>query len=483
MLWSVEKNGGERKMSLFRGSKSIVLIGLILLAASGALAEPTGKIVGKVTDAKTGEGLPGANVRIENTKCGACSDLDGSFTIINVPVGMYNVEATFIGFKRSRTKGVSVVQNQTTIQDFKLEIERIGIPTFDLANVEGEPQQIESSQLKGTIITPHMEQKIPKEKNVLYCSTMQLAWNALADDIIKERIRLEGNPPVVKAMNKRLSSRKDLSEESYVAMAEWLTEEFLQRLNKTLKEKFGDQAPPEVKEPIPTGPPMFLAYAYLFKNLVFNKPFELLPDELLFISGSQYLDDYAIAFGIDYYKDEEKYREMGKQVKVVEYLDDNHFIIELQSKSENDQILLAKVKPGNTLLETIEEAEKKAKGGYSAQPHLRKGETLRIPVLNFYVKHSFSELSGKKFANNGKENWEISKAIQWIRFKLNQKGALLKSEARIVGIGASAPPPNYIPPRQFIFDKPFLICLKQKGARYPYFAMWVGNTELMVKAN
>jgi hypothetical protein len=27
----------------------------------------------------------------------------------------------------------------------------------------------------------------------------------------------------------------------------------------------------------------------------------------------------------------------------------------------------------------------------------------------------------------------------------------------------------------------FLICLKQKSDRYPYFALWVGNAELLVK--
>lgn len=349
------------------------------------------------------------------------------------------------------------------------------------ALVDEDPLQIESSQLQGTIITSHLEQDVPPAKNVLYCSTLQLAWAALEDEVIGEKIRLEGDPLVVKALDKRLSTRNDLSEECYVAMAERLTEEFLQRLNKILKEKFGDQAPPEVKESIPPGPPRFLAYACLFKNLEFLVPFELLPNELPFHSGDNTLEGRAIAFGIDDYRDEGKPREMGKQVRAVQYRDGDQFIVEMESKSKDDQILLAKVKPGKTLLETIEAVEQTAKEGCSTQPLLKEEETLRIPVLNFNVKHTFSELSGKKFANKGKEDWAIDQAIQWTRFRLNQKGALLKSEARIMVRGC-APSPDYVPPRRFVFDKPFLICLKQKGARYPYFAMWVGNTELMVKA-
>lgn len=451
----------------------------ILLATSGVCTKSTGKIVGKVTDAGPGKGLPGASVIIVGTKMGAATEIDGSYIIINVPIGTYALQVSLPGHQTATVTGVRTIQGKTTRQDIELE----GVTNKDAASlVDAEPPQIESSQLKGTVITPTMEQEIQPGKNVLYCSTLQIAWNALEDEIIKEKIRLEGDPPVVKALNKRLSSKEDLSENSYVAKAELLTDEFLSDLNKTLKAKFGDQAPPEVREPIPPGPPRFMAYAYLFKNLQFNNPFELLPDKLLFYSGDQTLSGCVIAFGIDIFTDEAKYRGMGKQVKVIEYLNYDHFIIELQSKSLNDQILLAKVKPGKTLLEIIEDVERTAAGGNSARPRLKEWETVCIPVLNFNVNHTFPELSGKRFANKGKEEWTIDKAVQWTRFKLNQKGALLKSEARMTVTTAIGPSPNFVLPRQFIFDKPFLVYLKQKGAKYPYFAMWVGNTELMVKA-
>jgi hypothetical protein len=354
----------------------------------------------------------------------------------------------------------------------------------DIASlVDEEPKQIESTQLQGTIIAPYLEQDIPAGKNVLFCSTLQLAWNALEDEVIGEKILLEGEPSVVKALGKRLATRKDLSEDCYVAMAERLSEEFLQRLNRALKEKFGDQAPPEVKEAIPPGAPRFLAYAYLFKNLEFLVPFELIPDELSFYSGDNALEGRAIAFGMEEYKDEGRQQEMARQVRAIQYLNGDQFLIEMESKSKDDRILLAKINPRETLLKTVEAVEQTARGGCSTQPHLKEGETLRIPALNFNVKHTFAELSGKRFVNKGKEDWAIDRAIQWTRFRLNQKGALLKSEARIYAQACEpGPSPNYVPPRRFVFDKPFLICLKQKGARYPYFAMWVGNTELMVKA-
>jgi hypothetical protein len=34
--------------------------------------------------------------------------------------------------------------------------------------------------------------------------------------------------------------------------------------------------------------------------------------------------------------------------------------------------------------------------------------------------------------------------------------------------------------RNLVFDKPFLILLKRREAKRPYFALWVGNAELLV---
>ena len=455
-------------------NKDLVLIGVILLAASGAFAEATGKIVGKVTDAKTGEGLPGANVIVLGKKLGSATDLDGSFVIINVPVGALILQASMIGFKPSKATIVQVVQGQTTVQDFRLEVQTIEIGEtrhiIDPKTLDRDPDQVESSQLKGTIVTAHMEEPIRSDKNLLYCSTFQIVWNALEDEFIKEKIRLEGDPPTVQALNKRLSTKDDLSEKCYVAVAGKLTEELLQKINKSLKDKFGDQAPPEVRETINAVLPQIFAYAYLFKNLQFPVPFELCPDSLWFQTDSLERQR-VVAFGFNFQTDAKKQQEMKEQIRVLSVDKDDHVIIQLITKSENDELILAMVEPKKTLFETIEAVEKACNKGRANPPQQRVGG-LGIPIIDFNVKHSYPEVCGKRFLNEKWKEWWINKATQWIRFRLNERGAYLKSEARLVVIGA---------PWSVVFNRPFLIYLKQKGARYPYFAMWVGNTELMVK--
>ena len=62
------------------------------LLSSLVFAGSTGKISGNVIDASTGEGLPFANVFINGTGMGAATDIDGHFTILNVPPGVYSVK-------------------------------------------------------------------------------------------------------------------------------------------------------------------------------------------------------------------------------------------------------------------------------------------------------------------------------------------------------------------------------------------------------
>ena len=78
------------------------------LATSPILAGDTGKIAGKVTDAKTGEPLPGAIIMIEGTKAGASADIDGSYFIINLPPGRYSVRISLMGYAAVVKKNVDV---------------------------------------------------------------------------------------------------------------------------------------------------------------------------------------------------------------------------------------------------------------------------------------------------------------------------------------------------------------------------------------
>lgn len=72
----------------------LVLFTLISVRLMGQ----TGTITGVVIDAGTEETIIGANVLVEGTSLGAVSDLDGSFTIRNVPIGPQVLRVSFITY-------------------------------------------------------------------------------------------------------------------------------------------------------------------------------------------------------------------------------------------------------------------------------------------------------------------------------------------------------------------------------------------------
>ena len=88
-------------------------------------AGETGKIAGRVTDATTGEPLPGVNIIIVGTTQGAVSDVDGYYSIIKVDPGTYSVQASLVGFARFTVQNVRVQIDRTTEVDFAMTEETI----------------------------------------------------------------------------------------------------------------------------------------------------------------------------------------------------------------------------------------------------------------------------------------------------------------------------------------------------------------------
>jgi len=68
-------------------------------------------ISGQITDKKTGEGLPFANViLIQGDKhiAGTTTDLDGNYSFTNVDEGIYDVKAVYVGYPDQRITGIKI---------------------------------------------------------------------------------------------------------------------------------------------------------------------------------------------------------------------------------------------------------------------------------------------------------------------------------------------------------------------------------------
>ncbi len=93
-----------------------LLCALILMTLGLAFAQQipsgSGGISGVVLDAE-GEKLPGANVLVLGTRLGAATDLDGRFSVRDVPQGTYDLRVSLLGYTTGRIEGVEVVPADT----------------------------------------------------------------------------------------------------------------------------------------------------------------------------------------------------------------------------------------------------------------------------------------------------------------------------------------------------------------------------------
>jgi len=102
---------------------SALLIAILLpLALFGGTV---GKIIGTTTDKESGKPLMGVNIVIKGTSMGAASDMDGRFYIFNIPPGIYELEASYIGYAKTTIQNVRISVDLTTDVNFLLDREAV----------------------------------------------------------------------------------------------------------------------------------------------------------------------------------------------------------------------------------------------------------------------------------------------------------------------------------------------------------------------
>ena len=98
-------------------------------------AQGKGKIIGKITDASTGENLPGANVILIGTNYGVSSDRFGYYKIEDIPFGTYTLKVSYIGYKSYSTSLELNRAKHTINVDVKLSISAITLKDIVVAGL------------------------------------------------------------------------------------------------------------------------------------------------------------------------------------------------------------------------------------------------------------------------------------------------------------------------------------------------------------
>lgn len=317
-----------------------------------------------------------------------------------------------------------------------------------IANVQVFASEIE--------IQPTMQSRSNAQDRV-WVGTFQLVWNDFMDKIVHNPIRFrEGTPVFVQELNKQEFTTEDISEASYYKITTKVTNKTKQQITKAIRKKFKETSDILDKLDLTPRNDKFLIYAMLKKDFEFPTEFKKLGT---YAFGNDQTAEY---FGVT--KNSKDEYENG--VKVLFYNNVDDYAVLLKTKS-NDEVYLYK-NAANKEFQYLYSDMLKKKAAFKGETVFGNDDELRVPNIKFFEEKSFDELSGKRVMGT---NLVIDQAIETIKFDMDNKGVKLKSEAAMTIMKMSLMPDSE--QRLFYFDNTFVIFLKEKSKKSPYFALRV----------
>ena len=310
---------------------------------------------------------------------------------------------------------------------------------------------------EGIEVLPTMQSRANAQDRV-WVGTFQLVWNDFVNKVIHIPVRFrEGTPVSVQELNKQTFTETDLSENCYYKKTGKITKRTQKQIAKAIKKKFNETS--DLLDQIDWNPKQekFLIYAMLKKDFEFLNEFEKLGKEP-FGQGQE-----AEYFGIS-----KNNKELSEGVEVLFYNSDNDFAVKLATKNQ-DEVYLYK-NSSNKAFNYIWDDMWKKNSYFNGITKFKDNDELKVPNVKFSEEKMFDEVTNKRIMGT---NLVIDKAMETIKFDMNNKGVELKSEAAMAIATCSLPSPEERIPRLFYFDDTFVIFLKETGKKNPYFALRV----------
>ena len=326
-------------------------------------------------------------------------------------------------------------------------------------------------QADGITVIPTMRDTITTDSS--WCGTFQLVWNDMKNDVVKNDVIFTPQEEMVDNLNKEEFTQDMLSDEYYFKIYGPKSLELKEQIENGIREKFNqesdilndfDWSTSELDDSNNANVRRYFFYVMLYREFEFLQEFDKLENGKF---GNKYNDiEY---FGID----ESTKNSVGNQIDVLYYNSKDDFAIIVNTKTD-DEVIFCKSPQGKNFNEIYENMNKESES-YTGSKTFKDVDQFKAPNLTFNEKREYTELQDKEFktADPIYDTAKIEKAIQTIKFSLDEKGGKIKSEA---GIISSLSPtsvdtkPKTDEPRYFYVDDTFTIFLREKGKSLPYFA-------------
>ena len=323
----------------------------------------------------------------------------------------------------------------------------------------------------GITVVPTMNDKITADSS--WCGTFQLVWNDMKNEVVKKDIVFNPQLDMVENLNKEDFNETMISDDYYFKIYGLKSLELKKQIENGIKEKFSqtsdiindfDWSEKGLDDPNNADVRRYFFYTMLYRKFEFLQEFDKLDNDKF---GEKYKNiEY---FGID----KNTKNSVGNQITVLYYNSKDDFAILINTKT-NDEVIFCKSPNGSNFNEIYENMNNEA-NKYTGSKSFKNVDEFKAPKLEFNEKREYTELANKVFktADPIYDTAEIQKAIQTIKFSLDEKGGEIKSEAAIdtrLAITSVESKPKTDEPRYFYVDDTFAIFLREKGKTKPYFA-------------
>jgi len=315
------------------------------------------------------------------------------------------------------------------------------IVSLSVGHCFGQPKPL--SDFKRTDFLPTLEHNFNKDRNSLYCASFLYTIDKLKTKLscpINVDSALEDLALVIASTSHR----------------------------NTLRDN-------EIKSEVKISYGMISVKANFQKSLPFKE--ELLPG-----SGFQFNAQDVSSF--------EWLGEPEEAIQILYYKNDNNFTLKLHPRDPEHEIILSMTDTIPASLSGMVTAiNKNIDSGRREQKQenhkwkyaMTEYDIVVIPELELNIKTNYKSIEGKSILCNH-NHYDIGRAEQQIAFYLNKKGAEIESSA--ISYVLFAEPvidiENQVIPKKMLFNKPFFVMLRRTNSTFPYFCMWIANTNHMV---
>lgn len=325
--------------------------------------------------------------------------------------------------------------------------------------------------VEGITVVPTMNDTITADSS--WCGTFQLVWNDMKNEVVKKDVIFNPQLDMVKNLNKEDFNETMLSEDYYYKIYGLKSLALKEQIENGIKEKFNQTSDilndfnwseSELDNPNNPNVRRYFFYTMLYRKFEFLQEFDKLDNGKF---GNKYKD--VQYFGID----ENTKSSVGNQITVLYYNSKDDFAIIVNTKTD-DEVIFCKSPNGSNFNEIYENMNNES-NKYTGSRSFKNVDEFKAPNLEFDEKKEYTELANKEFktADPYYDTAEIQKAIQTIKFSLDEKGGEIKSEAAIdmtASVTSVVSKPKADEPRYFYVDDTFAIFLREKGKTKPYFA-------------